>query len=168
MGTSHPETKPWVVQRILDAGCRTILDVGAGAGNWATALRRAGWAGKAYAVEVWPPYVDQFNLDVVYDKVFVEDIRTWTPGRFAYFDCVIFGDVLEHMTEEDARQVWRKSRLAPHAAIAIPIIDYHQGALNGNPYEVHVKHDWDHGQVLRAFRGITDSEVFTVTAAYWR
>ena len=168
MGTSHPETKPWVIERILACNAGRVLDVGAGAGNWLDALRGAGYDGEVYALEVWQPYIEQFQLDGRYDGVYVDDVRTLTRADFGGFDVVILGDVLEHMTKAEAQAVWELAQEARHAAIAIPIVHYCQGALNGNPFEEHVKPDWSHEEVLEAFPGISESRVFTITAAYWR
>lgn len=168
MGTSHPETKPWVVQRIIDSGARHVLDVGAGAGGWADALLAAGYKGTLTAVEVWEPYIYAFRLLERYSVVLQRDVRHIEPEVFAAYDVVIFGDVLEHMTRDEALQVWDRAGAAPHAAIAIPIIHYCQGALNDNPYEEHVVDNWAHDTVLAAFPGITDSQAFTITGAYWR
>lgn len=168
MGTSHPETKPWVIDRIMRANVHRVLDVGAGAGEWVRHLRAAGFEGQVDAVEVWEPYVSRFHLWQRYDTVIEQDARTLDPTLFAGYGCVIFGDVLEHMTWQEATDLWRDAQGARHAAIAIPIVHYCQGELNGNPYETHVKDDWTHDQVLATFPGIAESQVFTVTGAYWR
>lgn len=168
MGTSHPETKPWVVEKIIESGARSVLDVGAGAGNWVDALRDAGFAGIVDAVEVWKPYVEQYRLRERYQSVYTFDIRVAPPMWFGFYDVVIFGDVLEHMSKSEAMDLWRRAIMATNAVIAIPIIHYCQGALNGNPYEVHVKDDWTHTEVLASFPGITEWETYTVTGAYWR
>lgn len=168
MGTSHPETKPWVIERILalpDAHALTILDVGAGSGGWSDALRAAGFSGGIDAVEVWRPYVRDFALHKKYGDVHNVDVREW---REFDYDVVIFGDVLEHMSVADALDVWARAALqARYAVIAIPIIHYCQGALNGNPYEEHVKDDWTDAEVLATFPGIVASQAFSVTGAYW-
>lgn len=168
MGTSHPETKPWVVGKIIEAGARSVLDVGAGAGNWLDALREAGYAGRVDAVELWHPYIDRFHLRFRYDQVHEVDARHLLPGHYAQYDAVIFGDVMEHMTVEEAVECWWAARTAAHSAIAIPIVPYHQGALNGNPYERHVVEDWSDQMVRATFAGITDWQTYTVTGAYWR
>lgn len=168
MGTSHPETKPWVVQHIIDSGARSVMDVGAGAGGWLDALRAAGYIGRLTAVEVWEPYVYAYRLLERYDEVVQADVRHLTPHQFARHDVVIFGDVLEHMTRAEALRVWGAAHAAPHAAIAIPIVHYCQGALNDNPYEEHVVDNWTDQKVREAFPGITDSQAFTITGAYWR
>lgn len=168
MGTSHPETKPWVIDRIMRSHVHMVLDVGAGAGEWERHLRAAGFEGRVDAVEVWHPYVSQFRLWQRYDTVFEQDARDLDPAVFANYGCVIFGDVLEHMTKDEAVALWAAAGTARHAAIAIPIIHYCQGALNGNPHEEHVKDDWSHAEVLASFPGIAESQEFTVTGAYWR
>ena len=168
MGTSHPETKPWVIAHIHQARALWVLDVGAGAGNWLDALRAHGYTGNVVACEVWEPYIHDYSLDLRYTAVMRRDARDLTAADFARFDVVIFGDVLEHMTKAEAQTMWERAQAARHAAIAIPIVHYCQGALNGNPHEEHVKPDWSHDEVLASFPGIAESQVFTVTGAYWR
>ena len=157
-----------MVERVLASRARTVLDIGAGAGNWLDALAAAGFAGKVDAVEVWTPYITEYRLQERYREVYAWDARSLTPEFLGGYDVVIMGDVLEHMTKPEAQVLWRRSLHARHSAIAIPIVHYCQGALNGNPFEEHVKPDWSHEEALEAFPGITDSQVFTITAAYWR
>jgi hypothetical protein len=116
------------------------------------------------AVEVWQPYIDQFDLVSRYDKLFAMDVRDM--DNFAY-DLVILGDILEHMSEEDAVSLWEKiSKQAKHAMISIPIIHYHQDAINGNPYEVHVEEDWTMERVLEKFSHIIEHKKFEVTGTF--
>jgi hypothetical protein len=157
-----------VVERILASGANSVLDVGAGSGTWAHALRAAGYNGTIHAVEVWAPYVREFRLSELYGLVHRGDVRNLHKNTWSAYDVAIFGDVLEHMTKDEAVAVWNAAGRCAHAAIAIPIVHYHQGALAGNPYEVHVKDDWSHDEVLATFPGITESQPFTVTGAYWR
>lgn len=165
MGTSHPETKQWGVDKIKSVGARTVLDVGAGAGNWRDWLRKNRYKGRIEAVEVWQSYVDKFELHRKYDSVYIVDAREW--DHYDY-DVVILGDIIEHMTKEDAVALVEKiGRQAKYILIALPIIHYHQGALDGNPYEVHVKEDWSHQEMLETFPAIEDSQAFSITGAYW-
>lgn len=165
MGTSHPESRPWSIEKILGVYPQSILDIGAGSGTYADALRQRHYSGNIDAVEVWQPYIDEFQLNNKYRTVFNSDVRD--IERFDY-DIVIFGDILEHMSKEDACEVWdRVSRTADYALIAIPIIHYHQGAINNNPYEEHVKDDWSHDEVMETFPYIVDSWVGNIVGAYW-
>lgn len=165
MGTSHPETKPWILNKILENDVYKILDVGAGSGTYFDYFSSNGYQFKIDAVEIWKPYIEEFKLNNKYSRVYEADVRD--HDNFNY-DLVIFGDILEHMTKEEALDVWElASRSAKHAVIAIPIIHYHQHAINGNPYEEHVKEDWSHQEVLDTFPHIVDSWQGEITGAYW-
>jgi hypothetical protein len=165
VGTSHPESRPWVINKILSHDIKSIIDVGAGSGTYYDALLNTRYKGTIDAVEVWEPYVDEFGLKKKYRKLWIEDIRDF--DRF-HHDLVIFGDVLEHMTVDEALDVWnRASKYCAYAVISIPIIEYHQHAINGNPYEEHIKEDWTHQEVLDTFPHIVDSWQGNVVGAYW-
>jgi SAM-dependent methyltransferase len=165
MGYSNPENKPWVQQKIIELRPQTVLDVGAGQGTYLDLIREGLGAGVIVnAVEVWQPYIDQFNLLNRYDKLFAIDVRDMT--NFEY-DLVILGDILEHMSESDAINLWYKiSKQAKYAIISIPIIHYHQDAINGNPYEVHVEEDWTVERVLKKFSHIVEHKKFEVTGTF--
>jgi hypothetical protein len=139
--------------------------VGAGQGVYLNLIRDSlGEDVKINAVEVWPPYIEQFNLRNRYDNLFDIDVRDMES--FDY-DLVILGDVLEHMPEPDAIKLWdRISKEAKYAIISIPIIHYHQDAINGNPYEVHVDEDWNTERVLKSFHSIIEHIEFPVTGVF--
>jgi len=165
MGTSHPESRPWAVNQILSVDPNFILDIGAGSGTYADALKENNYTGTIDAVEVWPQYIEKYFLKKKYRFVYNEDVRQFK--NFDY-DVVIFGDILEHMTKDEAIKVWEKvSSQADYALIAIPIIHYHQGEIDGNPYERHIKDDWTHEEVLDTFSNITSSWTGDVVGAYW-
>lgn len=165
MGYSNPENKPWAQQKIIELKPTTVLDVGAGQGTYLNLIRDGLGAGVIVnAVEVWQPYIDQFNLENRYDKLFAMDVREMTNFKY---DLVILGDILEHMSESDAVALWSKiSKEAKHAMISIPIVHYHQDAINGNPYEVHVEEDWTVERVLEKFSHITEHKKFEVTGTF--
>ena len=165
MGTSDPDNKPYTAELIKKLNPKTVLDVGAGAGVYLDIIRRdLGESVEVTAVEAWIPYVEHFNLRNRYNKVIESDVREVEDFKY---DLVIFGDVLEHMTERDALSIWEKvSKQARRAIISIPIIHYHQDAINGNPYEVHVEEDWGPERVLEAFSGITEYQLFPVTGVF--
>ncbi len=165
MGYSDPENKPWAKEKIIELRPTTVLDVGAGQGVYLDLIRQGLGAGVIVnAVEVWQPYIDQFDLENRYDKLFAMDVRSMK--NFEY-DLVILGDVLEHMSEKDAVELWDRIALqAKYAIISIPIIHYHQDAINGNPYEVHVEEDWDIERVLRTFKNIKEYKKFAITGTF--
>jgi cyclopropane fatty-acyl-phospholipid synthase-like methyltransferase len=165
MPYSDSANKPWTVEKIKEINPKTVLDVGAGAGVYLDLIREhLGDEVYVEAVEVWEPYIKEFNLEKRYGAVWNKDVRDWET--FPY-DLVIFGDVLEHMTKEDAIKLWDKvSKSARYAIISIPIIHYPQGHEHGNPYEEHVKDDWSSQEVLETFSHIVESREFDVTGVY--
>lgn len=140
---------------------KRVLDIGAGEGKYADLI-----AGRAevHAVEVWQENIEKYDLPSKYDIVFCHDARQFE--NFDY-DLVIFGDVLEHMLEEDAVALWAKARKQARAIfMSIPIVHLPQGAEGGNPYEVHVEDDYDHDRVMKTFEGITESRQYHRIGAY--
>lgn len=108
-----------------------ILDVGACNGLWKRLLREY----TMDAVEIFPPnivwlgdYRDIYNMDI-YDFT------------YDWYDLIIFGDVIEHMSVERAQKVleYAKKR-CKDLIVAVPFL-YRQGAIYGNPWEVHVQDD---------------------------
>ena len=134
--------------RSLNLNGKKILDVGAGCGTYRTIFPALGrhWT----ALEVWQPYVDKYSLRDKYDTVIVEDLRTWKPTET--YDICFCGDILEHMTEQEAVQVLKKlQQIATTVVISIPIGYYPQDEFDGNPYEIHVENNWTHERFLNAF-----------------
>jgi hypothetical protein len=155
MPHSDPALRPWVADTLIGLGVApaTVVDVGAGAGDWLTYLGQVFPAAAWTAVEIWEPYVQRFGLAARYDKVVIDDVRDW-PMEHA--DLYLFGDVLEHLAADDAVQVWDRARAhARWLVINLPVLPYPQGPTDGNPHEAHL-HQWDMESVLANFAGITD------------
>ena len=156
------------------------LDIGVGSGtyvNWLKhrydgkgdylsnqgPLAQSKWTG----VEVWKPYLSEFDLDSKYDSIINEDIRQVDYAKIGPFDVAIAGDVLEHMSKEDAITVVDKVLdVSTYLFISIPIIHYPQAEEHGNPFEAHVKDDWDHEEMMQTFPDIVDHVVGRRVGAY--
>lgn len=137
---------------------KKILDVGAGAGSLLKRYKRNGqqWHG----VEIWQPYVEKYKLDEIYHTLTVGDAREIDYGTDRY-DVAFAGDVLEHMETTEAAELLSKLRRAAQVVIvSIPIGKYPQGEYEGNPYERHVKDDW---QVQDVMHILGDTKEFRVT-----
>lgn len=142
-----------------------FLDIGAGAGSWLEAVKPWFLESKWIALEAWKPYIDRFCLWDRYQMVIEGDAR---EKPFPEVDAVIMGDVLEHVTKEEAILIWEKARKASRqlTILSIPVIHYPQGHVHDNPYQEHVKDDWSHEEVMDTFKGIYDSKVHTVVGTY--
>jgi len=144
-----------MLAKFFEAGLiRRIVDVGAGAGTYHSLLSPVAPGVHWIAVEAWTPNIDRFGLDALYDEVVAGDVRDVDFAPLAP-DLVLFGDVLEHMTRDDACEVVKRAvEAAPHVMISIPLIPWPQDEIDGNPFERHVKDDWSHQEVRDSFPGV--------------
>jgi 2-polyprenyl-3-methyl-5-hydroxy-6-metoxy-1,4-benzoquinol methylase len=165
MGYSDPENKPWALEKIKEINPKTVLDCGAGAGTYLDLIKaNLGYKTIVVGVEAWNPYIIKYDLEDRYDILYPIDIRD--IASFQY-DLVILGDILEHMPESDAIMLWNRiSEEAKYALISIPIIHYEQGAINDNPYEVHVEEDWFTEKILQKFSNIVEYKEFSQTGVF--
>lgn len=115
---ARPEILPFV-----PAACRRVLDVGCGAGTFGQLLKQT------RKIEVWgvEPVGSAAakaspKLDRVINRTF--DPETELPA--GTFDCVVFNDVLEHMTAPDQALRYAKVLLSQGGAVvaSIPNIRY--------------------------------------------
>lgn len=146
-----------------------IWDIGAGDGTYFhlmwDSLDDPYWV----AVEVWQPYIEEFKLKSEYDMVLNTDIRDYpfVGVSDSQFDLIIFGDVLEHMPEDDARRLILKAKEHfRYILVSIPIIHAPQGEVNGNPYEVHVKH-WSFDEMHQAMGNCMAFKGHTIGLYWW-
>lgn len=112
----------------------SILDVGACDGKWRTLLPEYP---NMDAVEAFGPNAIKL-MSCGYRSVFQADIRNF---QYEWYDLIIFGDVIEHLTVAQAQRVleYAKPRCRD-MIIAVPFL-YEQDAIYGNPYEVHLQSD---------------------------
>lgn len=132
--TGKKEVRQWFDQQ---TDIKTIVDVGPGSGTYAKLF---GDKCKMIGIEIWAPYIDQFNLSNLYDEIIIGDIRhTILPEA----DCIILGDVLEHLKKEDVIKLLKRiDDKYKHVIISMPVDGMAQGAEFGNKYEAHLSH-WD-------------------------
>ena len=113
----------------------SILDIGAGKGTYADLLQ-----GHEYvmdAVEIYEPVTEKL----------VTKYRTCYCMNVCHFeflqnyDLVIMGDVLEHLSVEDAQHVIREAlQHTKLLLVAVPFM-YEQDSFVDNPYEKHLQPD---------------------------
>lgn len=130
-----------------------VLDIGVGSGTYARLIKdqygickNADWVG----IEAWTPYIEKFNLNSLYNTIINEDARKINWDTLGSFSTTIAGDVLEHMSKKDAMELVDKIlNYSNVLIISIPIIHMPQSeGVYNNPFEVHVKDDWTHDEVL--------------------
>jgi hypothetical protein len=148
---------------------RDIVDVGPGEGTYWDLMNYSTLDTFWSAVEIWEPYVQEFNLGSKYDVIVIDDIRNvqFKPYTEGSDNLIIFGDVLEHMPEDDARQLILKAKQHFRwILVSIPIVHAPQGEVNGNPYEAHVKH-WDFDEMHAAMGHCMAFKGHTIGLYWW-
>ena len=123
----------------------TILDVGCGQGDYADLLGEH--FGKFDAVEIWEPYIEEFNLRERYNNVFNVNILDF---EFDYYDIIIMGDILEHLNRKDA--ITLINRLKNKCKELLIVVPFYlpQETVNGNVYERHLQEDLD-DEIMRKY-----------------
>ena len=172
MPFSSKQGKKQTVEWIQEAGdIKTIFDVGAGAGTYPKLLKEthkiltdANWIG----IEAWTDYIKEYDLESKYNTLYNEDIRTFNWSKVPNIDLTIFGDILEHMTKEEAQSLVNTALdHSKYISISIPVKHMPQGASYGNPFEIHVKDNWTHDEVLESFPYIKKSHKLKSIGVYW-
>jgi len=131
-----------------------MLDIGPGFGTYAKMFPHAEWTG----VEIWEPYIEKYGLASFYKHLHIADAREWEPTE--QYDVAFAGDVLEHMTVEEAKSLLAKLRgCAQTVIVSIPIGHYPQDEWEGNPYERHVTDNWTDEAFREAFGEPTWSSI---------
>lgn len=135
------EIQEWINKQ---SDITTIVDVGAGGCTYPILL------GDRYtfiAIEIWAPYLEQFKYEDYYSHIIVGDIRyVEMPDA----DCIIFGDVLEHLPKDDAWEVLKRAKQKyKHMVLSVPLSDglhLESGEMDirpakphfGNNFELHI------------------------------
>lgn len=165
MPSSVRENDDFVRGFVINNNIRSILDVGAGSGTYSIML--ADLVPILHAVEVWTPYITEYRLTDKYHMVHNKDIRDMTTLDLGRYDMVVFGDVMEHMTHDEAQYAWLlASKVANFGLISVPVIHYPQGAEFGNPYEEHVQEHMHPEDIRRDFGPFEAEAVYSITGTF--
>jgi len=146
---SYPYFKQDIVRHLKNAfpAGATALDVGPCDGIYSDLMYD--WF-QMEAVEVFAPYIWRHRLEGKYDRVYNADIRSFD---FGWYDLVIMGDVLEHMTVEEAQRVLEYIRpRCRELMVAVPYL-YAQPPVNGNDFEEHKQPELTHELFMERYPG---------------
>ena len=138
--------REWALQHFQPGA--EILDVGPGRGKFSCLLPeyRAGMD----CVEVFEPFVAKYNLPSLYRNVIVKNVLDFefVPGAY---DLVLLGDVIEHLTPDEAGGLLDRIHRAGAAAIvAVPYL-LPQGIIEENPFEAHKQGDLTHERMTTLY-----------------
>ena len=120
----------------------TILDVGAYDGKWYNLLVGGGLNYKMDAIEIFEPSIEKYKLREKYGTVYAESVVDFVDKHPELtYDVIIMGDVLEHLTVENAQKVVQA--LYPRCKELIIAVPYKSKRHShyGNKYEIHLQPD---------------------------
>lgn len=133
-----------------------IIDVGAGQGKYRVLLPEYE---AVDAIEVFEPYVEQNNLRALYRNVYVSNVVDWVDasGTWQQVDdaVVIMGDVLEHLTYDDAYRVICYLCTWAREIIAVVPYEYPQDEEDGNVHQRHLQDDLTVDVMAKAYPQLT-------------
>jgi SAM-dependent methyltransferase len=113
-----------------------ILDVGCGSGGYFELLHD--YYKNIDGIEIYPKYVEMFNLDTKYKKLIIGDILEQDLIHWDYF---IMGDIIEHLTKYEALNLISKiHNSGKFMMVAVPYL-FEQGEEYGNIHEIHKQPD---------------------------
>lgn len=138
MAKSYPYFKEEVCEYLKKRNGRNarILDVGAGDGIYWELLHN--FSDNIDAVEIFEPNIINYNLKDKYSNVYNADIRGL---EYSYYDIIIFGDIIEHLTVEEAQEVLKYAYTKCKDLIVAVPYNFKQGIIDGNIYEIHKQDD---------------------------
>jgi hypothetical protein len=114
-----------------------ILDVGAGIGTYSNLLKPKGYK-NIDCVEIFQKYIDDYSLATKYNKIINENIINLDEELLNSYDLIIFGDIIEHISQEDSLKLFAKIKNKTNVIVAVPFMAS-QGEHFGNVHETHLQ-----------------------------
>jgi glycosyltransferase involved in cell wall biosynthesis len=155
MPVSFESGKAYIREFINKISHSKMIDIGVGCGTYAKMFPESHWTG----VEIFGPYVEKFGLKKIYQKLIIEDARKIDYLSLGSFDVAIAGDILEHMSANEAKELLENLKnISDTVIVSIPLGHHPQGEVDGNIYESHVE-DWSDNKVISIFGIPSESHI---------
>jgi len=159
---------PKIIEFIIKWKPQTILDIGVGFGKFGLLCREymdvydkkayGKWYTRIDGIEVWPHSILSHH-EQIYDNIYIGNCINVLPLIKIKYDVILMIDVLEHMRKKDGYKCVELIKDKCNRAIfQVPIGDWPQGAIFGNPYEVHIS-SWQENEL----RSLGDIEFFHIS-----
>ncbi len=118
-------------------GCK-ILDIGAGAGKFGEHFSKDY---KIDGVEIYEPYISEFNLEAKYNKLFNCNCLDLSLSTISDYDLIFMWKTLEHLSYVESRELISNVKKANVDFIfSVPYMTP-QGVCHNNEFEIHKQDD---------------------------
>lgn len=132
--TFKREVAAHIREQIADGA--PAVDIGPGMGWWSDLVGH----GRMDCVEIFAPYVERYGLRSKYRQTIVNNVLAVEPRAYGW-RFAIMGDVLEHLTVEEAQYVVRTwTAQGCRLLVAVPFLSP-QEATADNEHEAHLQTD---------------------------
>lgn len=116
----------------------SVLDIGSGAGKNGKIVKKINSKIILEGIEPTQKYIEDFNLNSFYDKIYQKDIQTFCKEDSKNrYDVVIIGDVLEHFFRSEAIDYLDYFLYRSKWVIAVWPTNLFQDDAHENHYEIH-------------------------------
>lgn len=137
------DIKKWIYKN-FDENIK-ILDVGSGCGTYYNLLHEK--YKNIDSVEIYEPNIINYNLKEKYSNVYNKNIIDF---EYEYYDLIIFGDIIEHLTIEDAQKVLNYAyNRCNNFIVAVPYCYKQNG--NENKWEEHIQDDLTKENIIERY-----------------
>jgi len=134
-GENRKAMKEWMVQKQP----KTLFDIGMGYGEIGKGVQRVLPDIEINGVEIFLPYlVEKRSFASIYKRIVIADVMDCIDKLWKV-DVVTAFDVIEHLRLPDGIKAIKYLRQIANIGvlISVPIVPYKQGAIHGNPAEIH-------------------------------
>lgn len=159
MPGSAVEGKELIKDFIVRNNLKTVLDIGPGEGTYYELLKDVPDV-FIEGIEVWAPYVTQFNLQDKYNKIYIGDAYYFDTPALGTFDITLLGDVVEHLPyEQGTGLITKVASHSRYVMVSLPIVNYPQGtSFDGNWFEAHLE-QYSDGRISTTIQDILGYEI---------
>lgn len=139
MPSSIASMESLLKQNFIDSWYTGLSIVDVWAGSWQKWKLLRDVSDMIYAVEVFQPYIDQYQIGNIYNSVINENIMDIYKKIKA--KVWIFGDILEHLSVNDAQEIIEYLKRKQYIIyVQVPYM-YPQWEEFWNKYEIHLQPD---------------------------
>jgi hypothetical protein len=137
-----------IVESIIVADPKSILDIGAGFGKYGALAReylelqdnawaKADWKRRIDAIEGFERYITPFHK-YIYDNIFIGNAQDIVPSLKDHYDLILLIDIIEHFEKDEGIKLINNClKISDNILLSTPHKFFAQRDVYGNSMETH-------------------------------